>query len=48
MLHVLRKERLFANFKKCSFCTKNVAFLGFVVSSNGVGVDEEKVRAIKE
>ena len=48
VLHVLRKERLFANFKKCSFCTKHVAFLGFVVSSNGVGVDEEKVRAIKE
>ncbi|RDX93434.1 Retrovirus-related Pol polyprotein from transposon 17.6, partial [Mucuna pruriens] len=48
VLHVLRKEKLYANFDKCSFCTKQVIFLGFIISSKGVEVDEEKVRAIKE
>ena len=27
---------------------KNLIFLGFVVSAKGIGVDEEKVKAIKE
>ena len=33
VLDVLRKERLFANLKKCTFCTDKLVFLGFVVSS---------------
>ncbi|CAA7047703.1 unnamed protein product [Microthlaspi erraticum] len=45
VLSVLRKEKLFANLKKCTFCTDNVVFLGFVVSADGVKVDEEKVAA---
>ncbi|CAA7045392.1 unnamed protein product [Microthlaspi erraticum] len=48
VLSVLRKEKLFANLKKCTFCTDNVVFLGFVVSADGVKVDEEKVAAIRE
>ncbi|CAA7060974.1 unnamed protein product [Microthlaspi erraticum] len=47
-MSVLRKEKLFANLKKCTFCTDNVVFLGFVVSADGVKVDEEKVAAIRE
>ncbi|KAI9173962.1 hypothetical protein LWI28_009417 [Acer negundo] len=45
---VLRAEKLFANLKKCTFCTNKLVFLGFVVSAKGIGVDEEKVKAIKE
>lgn len=45
---MLRKETLFTNYKKCSFGTDNLVFLGFVVTSQGVQVDEEKVRAIRE
>jgi len=45
---VLRKEKLFANLKKCTFCTDKLVFLGFVVSAQGIQVDEEKVRAIQE
>ena len=48
VLEVLRKENLFANLKKCSFCNEKVSFLGYVVGENGLKVDEEKVKAIKE
>ena len=48
VLAKLREEKLFANLKKCSFCMDKVNFLGFIVSSHGVEVDEEKVRAIRE
>ncbi|KAI9154535.1 hypothetical protein LWI28_027647 [Acer negundo] len=48
VLGVLRAEKLFTNLKKCTFCTDKLVFLGFVVSAKGIGVDEEKVKAIKE
>ena len=48
VLEVLRKEKLFSNFKKCSFCNERVKFLGYVVCANGIEVDEEKAKAIKE
>ncbi|KAH9744221.1 hypothetical protein KPL70_003601 [Citrus sinensis] len=48
VLTVLRKEKLYANLKKCSFCTNQIIFLGYVVSAKGIEVDEEKVKAIKE
>ncbi|KAH9801845.1 hypothetical protein KPL71_001176 [Citrus sinensis] len=48
VLTVLRKEKLYANLKKCSFCTNHIVFLGYVVSAKGIEVDEEKVKAIKE
>ena len=43
---VLLQERLFANFKKCSFGVDKVVFLEFVVSENGIEVEEEKVESI--
>ncbi|KAL2223824.1 UNVERIFIED_CONTAM: Transposon Ty3-I Gag-Pol polyprotein, partial [Sesamum indicum] len=33
---------------ECDFCTNKVIFLGFVVSSEGNTVDEEKVKAIQD
>ena len=48
VLEILRKERLFANLKKCTFCMDKFVFLGFVVSKGGIEVDEEKVKAIQE
>ena len=48
VLSVLRKEKLYVNLKKCSFCIDKVVFLGYVVSTKGIEVDEEKVKAIKE
>ena len=48
VLDVLRKEMLYANFKKCTFCMDRVVFLRYVVSGNGIEVDEDKIKAIKE
>jgi len=42
----LRKEKLYANPKKCAFMIGQVIFLRFVVSSQGISVDSQKVRAI--
>ncbi|TYK22485.1 F15O4.13 [Cucumis melo var. makuwa] len=44
----LREEKLYANFKKCSFCLEQIHFLRFIVGKDGVKVDEEKVKAIRE
>jgi hypothetical protein len=43
----LREARLFANLEKCTFCTDRVAFLSYVVTPQGIEVDEAKNEAIK-
>jgi hypothetical protein len=43
----LREARLSANLEKCTFCTDRVAFLGYVVTPQGIEVDEAKIEAIK-
>ncbi|GKV11634.1 hypothetical protein SLEP1_g22874 [Rubroshorea leprosula] len=35
VLEVLRKEKLFANLKKYSFCTNQIVFLGYFVAADG-------------
>ena len=48
VLAVLRAEKLYGNIAKCTFCTDRVVFLGFVVTADGIHVDEEKIQAIKD
>ena len=36
VLGVLKKDKLFANMKKCTFCIDKLVFLGFVVSAQGI------------
>ena len=48
VLEVFRKEHLFANLGKCSFGTDHVVFLGFVVGAEGLRVDEEKIKPIRD
>ena len=48
VLEVLRRKLLFANLGKCSFGTDHVVFLGFVVGADGLRVDEEKIKAIRD
>ena len=47
VLEQLRKHGLLANLKKCRFYQDKVRFLGFVVSSQGIRMEEEKIEAIK-
>jgi hypothetical protein len=39
---------LYANLEKCTFCTDKVVFLGFVVSGQGVEVDEENIKVVRD
>jgi hypothetical protein len=43
----LHEAHLFANHEKCTFCTDRVAFLGYVVTPQGIEVDEAKIEARK-
>ncbi|KAJ4973107.1 hypothetical protein NE237_006281 [Protea cynaroides] len=45
-LQRLRKEKLYAKFSKCEFWLSKVAFLGHVVSAEGIKVDPSKIEAI--
>ncbi|XP_013751647.1 uncharacterized protein LOC106454008 [Brassica napus] len=47
VLHVLRRDQLFATLKKCEFGSPQVNFLGYIVSAQGLAVDPGKVEAIK-
>jgi hypothetical protein len=47
VFYALRAARLFGNLEKCTFCTEQVLFLGYVVTSQGIEVDEAKVHAIQ-
>ena len=47
VLSILRKEKLFGNLAKCTFTKDKLVFLGFVVSSKGIEVDDSKVEAIR-
>ena len=42
----LREEQLLINLKKCSFVEKELAYLRFIVSGEGLKMDLEKVKAI--
>ncbi|GJS48953.1 putative CCCH-type zinc finger family protein [Tanacetum coccineum] len=48
VLKVLQEHQLFVNLKKCSFMTHKLLFLGFVVSVDGIHVDDEKIKVIQE
>jgi hypothetical protein len=37
-----------ANLEKCTFCTDKVVFLEFVILGQGVEVDEDKIKAVRD
>nr|GFD05850.1 retrotransposon protein, putative, Ty3-gypsy subclass [Tanacetum cinerariifolium] len=45
-LQTLRQEKLYAKFSKCEFWLSSVAFLGHIVSAEGITMDPVKVEAI--
>nr|GFC23955.1 retrotransposon protein, putative, Ty3-gypsy subclass [Tanacetum cinerariifolium] len=46
VLQTLRQEKLYAKFSKCEFWLSSVAFLGHIVSPEGITMDPAKVEAI--
>jgi hypothetical protein len=48
VLDILLQHRLFVKRSKCSFATDSVAYLGHVISADGVSMDPEKVRAVAD
>ncbi|KAG5533437.1 hypothetical protein RHGRI_027564 [Rhododendron griersonianum] len=48
VLSLLHKEKFYAAIGKCSFMTESVLFLGYVVSKDGISVDESKVEAVHQ
>jgi hypothetical protein len=39
---------LYAKLSKCSFYQKKIHYLGHIISKDGIGVDHEKIEAIRE
>ena len=48
ILQVLEEKKLYAKLKKCEFWLDSVAFLGHVISKDGISVDPKKVEAVVE
>nr|GEX69981.1 hypothetical protein [Tanacetum cinerariifolium] len=46
VLQTLRREKLYVKFSKCKFWLSSVAFLGHIVSAEGITMDPAKVEAI--
>jgi len=42
----LREHKLYAKFSKCAFWLKEVAFLGHILSTEGIAVDPSKVQEV--
>ncbi|XP_070005982.1 uncharacterized protein [Nicotiana sylvestris] len=47
LLQALREKKLYAKFSKCEFWLDCVAFLGHMVSNEGIKVDPKKVEVVK-
>ena len=47
VLDHLRKHGLYANFKKCQFYQDEVCFLGYVVSAQGIRMEDKRIEAVR-
>ncbi|XP_070019748.1 uncharacterized protein [Nicotiana sylvestris] len=47
VLQTLREKKLYAKFLKCQFWIDSVAFLGHIVSSEGIKVDLKRIEAVQ-
>ena len=43
----MKNKELYAKFSKCEFWIKSVAFIGHIVSGDGISVDTQKIVAIQ-
>ncbi|XP_073061779.1 uncharacterized mitochondrial protein AtMg00860-like [Primulina eburnea] len=47
-LQTLKDRQLYAKFSRCEFCLGRVAFLGHIISWDGVEVDPNKVETVRD
>ena len=47
VLQTLRYKKIYAKFSKCEFCLKSLAFLGHIISGEGIKVDTQKIEAVQ-
>ena len=47
VLHLLRKNGLFANMKKCRFHKHKVCFLSYVVLAQRVRMEDKRIKMVK-
>ena len=47
VLDFLRKNGLFANLKKCWFYKDEVQFVGYVVSSHDIRMEDERIKVVR-
>jgi len=48
VLTLLQQHRLFVKKSKCAFGSSSIAYLGHVISANGVTMDPAKVQAVED
>ena len=47
-LEVLRRNELYAKLTECEFWLKKVAFLGYIVSEEGISIDPQKIEVVMQ
>ena len=47
-MQTFTKHKLYSKFDKCDFYQNKIQYLGHVISTEGIAVDTEKIRAIME
>ena len=47
VLQGLTERQLFSKYRKCEFWLRSVAFIGHIISSNGIKVDPKKNKMVK-
>jgi len=48
VLKTLRENKLYAKWEKCELFQKQVEYLGYVISTDRIAVDDRKIKSIKE
>ena len=44
----MHNEKLYVNLKKCPFCIEKILLVGYFVTTHGIVMVEDKVKAIQD
>ena len=48
VLRIIKEKKLYAKFSKCEFWLSSVAFLGHIMSKEGIMVDPKKIEEVRD